>query len=116
MASGVILLEVKAKATLAQRAAAGEDFDRADTRLSEATDLLRDARGILGDDDAYDHQLDAIKRALREAVSAVRNRAEDTRRRIDQVLADADHVVTVLESDERDLADERSEAPQVSRR
>lgn len=112
----VVLLEVKAKATLARRSAAGEDFDRADTRLSEATDLLRDAQGILGGDDAYDQQLDAIRTALRQAVTAVRNRAEDTRRRIDQVLADADHVVTALESDERDaMAEERSQTPQVSR-
>jgi chromosome segregation ATPase len=112
----VVLLEVKGKASLAQRAASSDEFDRADLRLSEASDLLHDVRAILGDDHAYDAQLDAIKARLREAVAAVRQRAEDTRRRIEQVLADADQVVTALESAEGDDVKSEAEPPALSRR
>lgn len=96
----VLILEVKGKATLARRAAAADEYDRADTRLSEAIELLGDVRSVLRDDHAYDSQLDSLKGNLREAVTAVRTRAEDAKRRIDHVLADADDVITRLESDE----------------
>ena len=102
----VMLLEVKAKAALAQRAAADGAFDRADARLTEATDLLSEARAIVADDVAYLQSLDAIRDALRQAVLAVRSQAHDTRRRIDQVLVDTDRVVTTLESDERQAGHE----------
>lgn len=94
----VVLLEAKAKARLAQRAASDKDFDRADARLAEASELLTEARTILDGDDAFDAELGRFRDALREAASAVRTRAEDTRRRIDQVLADADQVVSSLEA------------------
>lgn len=94
----VVLLEAKAKARLAQRAASDKDFDRADARLSEASELLAEARTILDGDDAFDVELDRFRDALRDAASAVRARAEDTRRRIDQVLVDADLVVSSLEA------------------
>lgn len=94
----VVLLEAKAKARLAQRAASDKDWDRADARLADASELLAEARSILDGDDAFDAELDRFRDALRDAASAVRTRAEDTRRRIDQVLADADLVVTSLEA------------------
>ena len=102
----VVLLEVKAQAVLAERAAGEGQFDRADARLTEAIELLAKARSILGEDNVYDHQLDAVRDALRHAVDSVRSRAEDSRRRIDQVLADADRVVNTLESDEIEAASE----------
>ena len=102
----VMLLEVKAKAALAQRAAADGAFDRADARLTEATDLLSEERAIVPDDIAYLQGLDAIRDTLRQAVLAVRSQAQDTRRRIDQVLVDTDRVVTTLESDERQAGPE----------
>jgi hypothetical protein len=42
-----------------------------------------------------------MKAALREATSSVRARAEDMRRQIELVLAEAERVVSTLESDER---------------
>jgi hypothetical protein len=42
-------------------------------------------------------------------VTAVRTRTEDTRRRIDRVLADADDVITRLESDEPSPAESTKE-------
>lgn len=109
----VVVLEVKAKARLAEHAARDRDFDRADARLAEATDLLGEVRTILADDDVFGDELDAIRDALRHAVTSVRSRAEDTRRRIEQVLADADRVVTSLESDE--VATIKQEAEAVER-
>jgi len=104
MQARIVIIEVKGKARLAEHAARDRDFDRADARLAEATDLLGEARTILADDDAFDTELDAIRDALRHAVTAVRSQAEDTRRRIEQVLADADRVVTSLEADEGQAA------------
>ena len=105
----VLILEVKSKSGLARRAASADEYDRADTRLSEAIELLGDVRAILRDDHAYDPQLDSLKSALREAVTAVRTQAEDTKRRIDHVLADADTVIARLESDEASSADSPKE-------
>ncbi|MEW6470993.1 MAG: hypothetical protein AB1679_01865 [Actinomycetota bacterium] len=105
----VLILEVKGKATLARRAASADEYDRADTRLTEAMELLGEVRTVLRDDDAYDPQLDSLKAALREAVRAVRTRAEDTRRRIEHVLTDADEVIARLESDELGAAESTKE-------
>ncbi len=96
----VVLLEVKAKATLASRAAADRDFERADRRLAEATELLADARTIMADDEVISAQLTTMKTTLRDAADAVRARAEDTRQRIDHVVADTDRVVGDLEAAE----------------
>ena len=100
------LMLVKAKATRAQSIAADKEFLLADQLLAEATDLLRDARETLGDDHVYDTQLDAIKVSLRKATEAVRTQAEDTRMRIEQVLADTDKIVGTLESDETKAAEQ----------
>lgn len=96
----VVLLEVKAKAAMAGRAAADSDFDRADQRLAEASRLLTEARTILANDEVIDEQLAAVKTSLLDAVESVRVRAQDTRRRIDAVVADTDRVVGDLEAAE----------------
>src|SRR5258708_12380085 len=100
MEAGAIMMKAKAKAARAQNAAASKEFERADQSLAEAADFLRDARETLGDDHAYDAKLDAIKSSLREATNAVRTHAEDIRKRIEQVLADAHRIVSTLESDQ----------------
>jgi len=100
MEARATLMQAKAKATRAQSAAANREFERADQLLAEAADLLRDARETLGDDHAYDAKLEAIKSSLREATNAVHTHAEDIRKRIEQVLADTDRIVSTLESDE----------------
>lgn len=96
----VVLLEVKANAALAARAADDRDFDRADRRLAEASHLLAEARAILDDDHVIAEDLATMKLRLLEAADAVRTRAEDTRRRIDTVVADTDRVVGDLEAAE----------------
>lgn len=96
----IVLLEVKASAALAARAASNHDFDRADRRLAEASHLLGEARAILDDDHVIAEGLAAMKLRLLDAAEAVRTRAEDTRRRIDTVVADTDRVVGDLEAAE----------------
>jgi hypothetical protein len=96
----VTLLQAKAKASRAQAAAAKNDFQRADELLIDAADLFQSARKTLGNDHAYDLQLEAMKQGLRAATAAVRARAQDTRSRIDRVLAETDQIVGALESDE----------------
>lgn len=96
----VVLLEVKANAALAARAADDTDFERADRRLAEASHLLAEARAILDDDHVIGEELASMKLRLLDAAEAVRTRAEDTRRRIDTVVADTDRVVGDLEAAE----------------
>jgi len=96
----VVLLEVKAKAALASRAAGDERFDKADEHLADASRLLAEARAILDDDEVIAEELTAMKAKLLDAAEAVRTRAEDTRRRIDAVVADTDKVVGDLEAAE----------------
>lgn len=94
------LLQAKARASRAQAAAAQNDFQRADELLGDAANLFQAARETLAADRTYDLQLEAMKQDLRAATSAVRSRAQDTRLRIDRVLADTDRIVGALESDE----------------
>jgi ElaB/YqjD/DUF883 family membrane-anchored ribosome-binding protein len=93
----VVLLEVKAKAALASRAAGDERFEAADEHLADASRLLAETRAILDDDEVIAEELTAMKAKLLDAAEAVRTRAEDTRRRIDAVVADTDKVVGDLE-------------------
>lgn len=101
----VILLEVKAKAILARRAAADDELDRADARLGEAVHLLEEARATLGEDHVFDAELAAVRGTLWQAVDAVRTRAESMRHHIDEVLADTDRVLHGL--DDTDQEQER---------
>jgi len=101
----VMILEAKAKVRLAEHAARDRDFEKVHARLADATELLAEARETLAGDDVAGRELDAMRDGLRHAVDAVRAGAEDTRRRIDQVLGDADLVVSTLEADDGDATD-----------
>jgi hypothetical protein len=103
------LLYAKASAVLAQRWAGKGELIRAEQRLDQATALLALARETLRADHAYDEQFEIVKRALAEATTAVRAKAQDIRQRIEQVLAETDKLLNVLESDETKNAGERHE-------
>ena len=94
------LLYAKACAVLANRWANKGEFLRAEKRLDEATALLALARETLRADHAYDEQLEVVKCALAEATTAVREKAQDVRKRIENVLAETDKLLGSLESDE----------------
>jgi cellobiose-specific phosphotransferase system component IIA len=94
------LLYAKGCAVLAIRWARKEEFDRAEKRLDEATALLALARETLRADHAYDAQFDIVKRTLADATTAVREKAQDVRQRIEHVLAETDKLLGSLESDE----------------
>ena len=81
------------------------EFEKAEQRLEEAVALIKDARQTLGDDRAYEAELDTVADALREAVAAVKAKAEDVRSRIEQVVADSDTLISALESDEQAAED-----------
>lgn len=98
------LLQAKARATSAVDEEAGNNFDRANQLLNEATELLREARETLGDDHTFDDSLDLMKVTVREAAAAVHIHAENARQKIKQTLTDADRAVDHLESDEREAA------------
>ena len=97
MEARALLLQAKANTTLAVHAASAHDFMLAEQRLAAATDLLRKARAALVDDHAYDDDLDDMEAALHEASAAVKAQAQDTRKKIEQVLTDTDRIVGSLE-------------------
>jgi membrane-associated HD superfamily phosphohydrolase len=102
------LLYAKAAAVLAIRWARKAEFDRAEKRLDEATALLALARETLRADHAYDAQFDIVKRTLAEATTAVREKAQDTRQRIEHVLAETDKLLGALEADETKAAETKT--------
>jgi hypothetical protein len=106
-----LLLRVKTKVNRAISAAAHEEFFRAEELLEDGTELLRGARETLVDDSAYDQSFEEIRNAMRDAVGTVKMRALDVRRRMEQVLAEADHIVDALESDEQMASDHAPTAP-----
>jgi tetratricopeptide (TPR) repeat protein len=95
-----LLLNAKAQARLAIGLAAAKTFDRAEEFLEDATDLLRSAREILGDDHAYDQPMDKMRASLREATAAVRSHAANVHQKVEQVITDTDRIVSSLEADE----------------
>jgi len=95
-----MLLAAKVRATRAVRFAEKREFERAERQLVHAADLLRTAYKTLRSDAAYDEGLAAVELALTAARAAVRAKAEDTRRLIEQVVTEADAVVGRLEADE----------------
>ncbi len=101
------LLYAKASAVLAQRWAGKGELIRAEQRLDQATALLALARETLRADHAYDEQFEIVKRALAEATTAVRAKAQDVRQRIEHVLTETDKLLGALESDETKAAGER---------
>lgn len=98
------LLRAKARATRAASAAKKGDFRRADEFLTEATELLCEARENLGDDRAYGELLETMKTALHEATLAVRAHTQNVQQTIEKALIDTDRLVGNLESDEGDAA------------
>ena len=95
-----IILQVKGKTSRAVHATKRKDFARADALLTEGAELLRNAREVLGNDHAYEHLIETMKAALRDATSAVRAQAQNVQQQIERVLTDADRLVGSLESDE----------------
>ncbi|MBI5688394.1 MAG: hypothetical protein HZC54_25255 [Verrucomicrobia bacterium] len=104
----VTMLFVKAKVVRAVALAHKKEFGAAERRLEEAADLLRTVRQTLGSDHVHDAGLDAVKNALANATAAVRAEAEDTRRQIERVLAEADSLVGSLESGEPQAAERKA--------
>jgi len=92
-----LLLRAKAEASLAVRAAAKNDFDRAEQRLASATELLRRARACLVDDRTYDDQVEDMEVALREASVAIKEHAKNAGSKVEKVLTDADRIIGSLE-------------------
>ena len=95
-----LLLAAKVRATRAVSFAEKREFERAERQLVHAADLLRIAYKTLRGDAAYDEGLATVELALAAARAAVRAKAEDTRRLIEQVVTEADAVVGRLEADE----------------
>jgi hypothetical protein len=104
MEGRALLLRAKAKASLAVRAAAANDFGKAEQWLSDATQLLRRARVALADDHAYDDQLDDMEVALNEASLAVKDHAKAALTKIQKVVTDSDRIVGSLEVHEQENA------------
>jgi len=96
-----LLLRVKTKLNRAISAAAHEEFFRAEELLEDGTELLRGARETLAEDSAYDQSFEEIRNTMRDAIATVKMRALDVRRRMEQVLTEADQIVNTLESDEQ---------------
>jgi hypothetical protein len=97
------ILTAKGKTKSAMSRANDGDFMSAEKRLVEAIELVRDTRDILGEDRVYDAQLRIVAQSLREAVTAVRAKADDVRKRIEQVMSEADTLVSSFESDDQPL-------------
>jgi len=95
-----LLLEAKAMAKLAVHVAGKKDFDRSEQFLEDATLSLQRARETLGEDHAYDQFLDRMRASLRDATAAVRSHAANVQQKIEQVLTDADRIVSTLEGAE----------------
>lgn len=56
---------------------------------------------MLGDDHAYDTDLDAISESLRDAIAAAKAKAEEFRARIEKVVNDSDRLISSLETHEQ---------------
>jgi cellobiose-specific phosphotransferase system component IIA len=111
-----LLLRAKAKTTLAVTAASKEDPQRAEERLREATELVRTAHGVLNGDHAYDQLFQAMKESLRSATTAVQQRAQNLRARIEEVLQETDRLVSSLEADEQEASDHDAVATHADER
>ncbi len=101
MEARVDILRAKRKINDALERADEAKFEKAEQRLEEAVALIKDARQTLGDDHAYESKLDTVAESLREAVVAVKAKAEDVKARIEQVVAESDTLISALEADEQ---------------
>jgi uncharacterized phage infection (PIP) family protein YhgE len=97
----VEILHAKLHINSALSRAEENDFDKAEEYLRDAVSMLKDARQKLEGDTAYDTNLDAVADSLKQAVAAVKSRAEDVRQKIEKVVTTSDTLVSALESDEQ---------------
>ncbi|MBN2130101.1 MAG: hypothetical protein JW741_11420 [Sedimentisphaerales bacterium] len=94
------LLLAKVQVTLAQGLCAREKLDRAARHLEEASEHLGEARAILGADHAYDSDVTDMRRTLSEAMAAVRSKAEDSKKKVDELLSATERLIGGMEKDE----------------
>jgi hypothetical protein len=89
----VQLLEVKSEIVRAQRLASQSEFVAAEELLEAAASRMRDIRGRGEGDPMFAE----IMVALQDALRAVRNRAENTRRKLQDVLSETDSLLGTFE-------------------
>lgn len=92
----VQLLEVKSEIVRAQRLASQSEFVAAEELLEAAASRMRDIRARLGRGEG-DPAFVEIMSALQDALRAVRNRAENTRRKLQDVLSETDSLLGTFE-------------------
>lgn len=93
------LLEVNSEIVRAQRLANQSEFVAAEELLEAAATRLRDIRATLGRGDS-DPAFAEIMSTLQDALRAVRNRAENTRRKLQDVMSETDALLGTFEQAE----------------
>ena len=99
----VDILQAKLEINRALARAEKDDFDEAEEYLREALSALKEARQTLGNDRTYETQLDEVEDSLLQAILAVKERADDTKSRIERVVANSDTLISILEGDPDEL-------------
>ncbi len=90
------LVEVKSEIVRAQRLASQSEFVAAEELLETSASRMRDIRAALGRGES-DPAFVEIVTALQDALRAVRNRAENTRRKLQDVLSETDSLLGTFE-------------------
>ena len=90
------VLEVNSEIVRAQRLASQSEFVAAEELLEAAASRMRDIRATLGRG-AHDPAFVEIMSALQDALRAVRNRAENTRRKLQDVMSETDALLGTFE-------------------
>lgn len=90
------LVEVKSEIVRAQRLASHSEFVAAEELLETSASRMRDIRATLGRGEG-DPAFVEIVTALQDALRAVRNRAENTRRKLQDVLSETDSLLGTFE-------------------
>lgn len=90
------LVEVKSEIVRAQRLASQSEFVAAEELLETAASRMREIRATLGRGQ-QDPAFVEIVTALQDALRAVRNRAENTRRKLQDVLSETDSLLGTFE-------------------
>ncbi len=90
------LLEVHSDIVRAQRLASQSEFVAAEELLEAAASRMRDIRATLGRGD-HDPAFVEIMSTLQDALRAVRNRAENTRRKLQNVMSETDALLGTFE-------------------
>ena len=95
----VDILRSKVRINWALASAERNDFAKTDEYLREAVESLNEARRTLGDDHAYDAKINALAELLRQALAAVKEKADDVQARIEKAVAESETLLSTLESD-----------------